>query len=90
MQKYVTEQLPKHFGLLEKFAEQNGSNGHLVGNEITYPDIKTFSLVDSMQNIKADVVDAFPALKKLTETVAAVPAIHAYLHSADRPQPFRS
>lgn len=83
---------PKYLGYFESaIARNQAASGHLIGDAATYPDLSVFQCVaglryafpKAMSRIEAD----FPAVFALHDTVAALPAVAAYLAS-DRRIPF--
>ncbi|KAG0224644.1 hypothetical protein BGW42_004968 [Actinomortierella wolfii] len=52
MEEYFTNQVPKWVAANEKLLIQNGSNGHVVGNKITYGDVCISAMMDYMLSIE--------------------------------------
>eukprot|EP01027_Heterolobosea_sp_BB2_P009301 GEZU01013726.1.p1 GENE.GEZU01013726.1~~GEZU01013726.1.p1 ORF type:complete len:215 (-),score=56.30 GEZU01013726.1:34-678(-) len=90
--EFRNTKLPAHLARYEKFAQQNGNTGHLVGTKLTYVDILLFAVLESFVKPEAasgeldQMLSAqYPALKKIVDGVLAIPAIASYLKSPDRP-----
>ena len=75
--KFLEETLPKIFGGIEKYA----TDGFLHGDQITYADIATFSLVERFLRPNFDnlSLEAYPKLAASVEKVGKLPALADYL-----------
>lgn len=83
--KLLEESIPKYCGILEKRVKANNSPaGWAYGNKITYVDMRISVMVDALKSVNTVVVDAYPALQKLTEAVKARPKIAEWIKN--RPQ----
>eukprot|EP01100_Stratorugosa_tubuloviscum_P003069 TRINITY_DN1724_c2_g1_i1.p1 TRINITY_DN1724_c2_g1~~TRINITY_DN1724_c2_g1_i1.p1 ORF type:complete len:221 (+),score=124.31 TRINITY_DN1724_c2_g1_i1:114-776(+) len=76
------------FGLLEnQLKRNNGGNGYLVGDDVTFVDYNAFEVIEMHQRIApANYFDAFPHLKALSTRVSTRPNVAAYLASPRRPE----
>lgn len=89
---FLKSRVPKYFGYFERVLEHNTTGpGHLVGAELTYPDLSLFQVVAGMRyafpRATARLEPKHPRLVALHDRVAARPRIAAYLAS-DRRIPF--
>ena len=76
---------PQYFGALEKLAASNSARGWFHGANVSYVDFHFTHIVDYiMQHEAPDVLDNYPALKKLTENVKKLPNVAKWLK--ERPQ----
>ena len=84
--------MPKYLGYFENVLNHNRSgSGHLIGTEVTYPDLSLFQIVAGLRYAFPDRIGAlmpqYPGVAALHDAVAARPRIAAYLAS-DRRIPF--
>jgi len=84
--------MPKYLGYFENVLTSNPSgSGHLIGTELTYPDLSLFQIVAGLRyafpNRMRALMPRYPGLAALHDRVAARPRIAAYLAS-DRRLPF--
>ena len=72
---------PKYLGLLNKRITENGSaEGWIFGNKVTYVDLRVALMSDILiRESGANVLDAYPAIAKLKETVEALPNIAKWI-----------
>ncbi|KAF9997416.1 hypothetical protein BGZ80_010526 [Entomortierella chlamydospora] len=72
--------IPTWIKFFEQHLSDNGSNGHLVGNKITLPDIKTAHLVDIINVVKEGTIteESHPSLMKVKTTLDSIPALKAW------------
>ena len=73
--------IPRVFGGLEKLAAANNcAEGWFYGPKVSYADIYFFHCITYVQNKDApNVLDKYPALKKLNESVATLPNIAKWI-----------
>jgi len=89
---FVKSRAPKYLGYFERVLEQNSaSQEHLVGTEITYPDLSLFQIVAGLRyafpRMMARLEPRHARVVGVHDHVAARPRIAAYLAS-DRRIPF--
>lgn len=89
---FLKSRAPKYFGYFGRVLERNPVGAeHLVGAELTYPDLSLFQVVAGMRyafpRTMARLEPKHPRLVALHDRVAARPRIAAYLAS-DRRIPF--
>lgn len=84
---FVGERLPKFLGYFERMLEKNDGE-HLVGSELSYPDLACFQLVSGLRyafpRAMAKLEPEIPHLGGLVRRVAERPRIAAYLASPRR------
>lgn len=83
------ERLPKYLGYFESVLKRDPHGGrHLVGNRLTYVDLSMFQVMEGLRyafpRAMAQLKREYPLLDALTERVAALPRISAYLTSKRR------
>ena len=76
--KLQAEVIPTHMKIFETKLTQS-TTGYLVGNSLTLADICFFSILDALAEKSAAILDHFPAIKKLNETVKTLPHIAKWL-----------
>ncbi|XP_070548576.1 S-crystallin SL11-like isoform X1 [Ptychodera flava] len=65
---------------LEKLlSANNGGNGYLVGDSLTWADLEFFVRMEYAPFFNAAILDQYPKLKALAERVSSVPEIAAWL-----------
>jgi len=79
MKKFFAEDAPKHLGNIEKLIGMYGSNGHSVGNSITWADLFIQDVTHTLHVKDAHVLDKFPHVAKVKQTVESHPKIAAWL-----------
>ncbi|XP_070545488.1 S-crystallin SL11-like [Ptychodera flava] len=80
LRKELAEKLDAKLASLEKFfTTNNGGNGYLVGDELTWADLNFTAQMDYMMKYQASVIDKYPKLKALRERVVALPKVAAWL-----------
>src|SRR5437588_8144873 len=89
---FLKSRAPKYLGYFERVLERNTAGpAHLVGAELSYPDLSLFQLVAGMRyaipRAMARLEPKYSRLVALHDRVAALPRIAAYLAS-DRRIPF--
>ena len=83
------DRLPKFLGYFERVMWRNPhGSAHMVGNALTYVDLSMFQVMAGLHyafpRTMARVQDEYPLLTVLSERVAALPQIAAYLASKRR------
>jgi len=86
---FLKSRAPKYLGYFERVLERNTAGpGHLVGAELTYPDLSLFQLVAGLRyafpRATARLEPKHPRVVALHDRVAARPRIAAYLASNRR------
>jgi len=86
---FVKSRAPKYLGYFERVLEPNpASHEHLVGAELTYPDLSLFQIVAGLRyafpSAMARLERQHPRVVALHDSVAARPRIAAYLASKPR------
>ncbi len=73
--------IPNHLGLLENAVKRNPSGETwLYGSSVTYVDLNLYLVVNAMkQYIENEVLNYYPAVKKIYEAVGSLPNIAEYL-----------
>jgi glutathione S-transferase len=89
---FLKSRAPKYLGYFERVLERNkAGNGHLVGADLTYPDLSLFQIVAGLRyafpRAMVRLEPKHPRTVALHDRVAALPRIAAYLAS-DRRIPF--
>lgn len=79
----ATEFLPHWFSLFEERAQENGANGHLVGEGLTVADLSLYCLVGHfrmgiLDGVPATIADGYPGIEKVVAGVAAHPKVAAF------------
>src|SRR5215469_11847048 len=86
---FVKSRAPKYLGYFERVLEHNpASHEHLVGAELTYPDLSLFQIVAGLRyafpRMMARLEPKHPRVVAVHDRVAARPRIAAYLASERR------
>ena len=72
--------IPKYLGVLEKRAAANNSaDGWIYGSKVTYADFGVYLMSGYVQVVVPNVLDNYPALKKLYDSVEKLPNIAKWL-----------
>lgn len=80
-QAFVEKQIPEWAEFHERILKANGSNGHYIGNQLTFADIKASSVMPLMMKLSGDKYiskELTPALMALYETMEANPKYAAW------------
>ncbi|XP_055346026.1 probable glutathione S-transferase 7 [Paramacrobiotus metropolitanus] len=80
--KFKDETVPGFFKIFDKYIQEHGKDGHVVGNKLSLADLALFNVVDQLITIQltgADCAEQFPNVKKVVDTVKHDPKIDAYL-----------
>lgn len=81
----LENQVPKYLGGLEKLAASNTcAEGWFYGSKVSYVDFLFTHIVEYAQQVAPDILDNYPALKKLRESVKKLPNIAKWI--SERPQ----
>lgn len=86
---FRNERIPKYLKYFDRILERNPSGSRfLVGKSLTYVDLSMFQVIAGLRyafsRTMASVKDEYPLLTELSEHVAALPRISAYLKSPRR------
>jgi glutathione S-transferase len=86
---FLKSRAPKYLGYFERVLERNrAGKGHLVGAELSYPDLSLFQVVAGLRyafpRAMARLEPKHPQVVALHDAVAARPRIAAYLASDRR------
>lgn len=80
--------MPKYFGYFENVLARNPTGGHLIGTDLSYPDLSLFQIVAGLRyafpSRMAALKPQYPRVATLHDLVAARPRIAAYLASERR------
>ncbi len=83
LEKLKNETIPKFLGIFEKLISSNAS-GWIYGSKVTYADFALYNVMGWVKMGAAEALDSFPAVKKNTEAVEALPNIAKWLK--ERPE----
>ncbi|XP_064390335.1 glutathione S-transferase 1-like [Halichondria panicea] len=83
LEKLKNETVPKFLGIFEKLISSNAS-GWIYGSKVTYADFTLYNVMGAVKMGAAEALDSFPAVKKNTEAVEALPNIAKWLK--ERPE----
>ncbi|KAF9574713.1 hypothetical protein EC968_005718 [Mortierella alpina] len=81
MQTFVEKEIPEWAKFHERILQANGSNGHYIGNQLTFADIKASSIMGVMMKLSGDKYiskELTPALMAMYETMEANPKYAAW------------
>ncbi|KAF9954059.1 hypothetical protein BGZ72_004949 [Mortierella alpina] len=81
MQAFVEKQIPEWAEFHERILKANGSNGHYIGNQLTFADIKAASVMGVMIKLSGEKYiskELTPALMAMYETMEANPKYAAW------------
>ncbi|KAF9358547.1 hypothetical protein BGX26_001491 [Mortierella sp. AD094] len=81
LQLFVEKQIPEWALFHERALEENGSNGHYVGDKMSVADLKTATILDSMRAISGDKFisrEKTPAIMALYDHVQQDPKYAAW------------
>lgn len=86
---FVKTRMPKYLGYFERVLERNkAGGGHLVGAELTYPDLSLFQIVAGLRyafpRAMTQLEPKYPRVVALHDRAAARPRVAAYLASDRR------
>ena len=79
-EKFVEEEIPKYWGVIDKMAEKNNSaEGWIYGNKPTYADLGVFHMVDFVLKAVPTFLSDFPHVAKIKAAVEALPNVAAWV-----------
>ena len=85
IQKFFTEELPKHFQNLELLGKLYGNGGpFFVGNHLTWADLYAYDAFENFLQVDKNILNSYPWLAHNRQEVEKDPKISAYLKG--RPQ----
>ena len=78
---FEEQHIPKYLGILNKLITDNAApGGWIYGQNVTYVDLRVALMGDLVLKIAGEsALDAYPAVKKLKETVEALPNIAKWI-----------
>ncbi|GMS92572.1 hypothetical protein PENTCL1PPCAC_14747, partial [Pristionchus entomophagus] len=80
LQKEVVDPaIHKFFTILETRAKENGSNGHFVGNSLTWIDLVVSDHIEILEGLIPNAVDAFPLVKEVQRKTTSCPKLKEWL-----------
>ncbi|GMR49270.1 hypothetical protein PMAYCL1PPCAC_19465, partial [Pristionchus mayeri] len=71
----------KHFELLEKVAKENGSNGHFVGDSLTFVDVFVADRILTISDMLPGFADPYPAVIAVRDNVLSLPKLKKWIES---------
>ena len=72
--------IPRYLGVMEKRAAANNSaDGWLYGEKVTHADFSVYLMLDYVLMMAPNVLDNYPALKKLRQSVEKLPNIAKWM-----------
>ncbi|GMS94348.1 hypothetical protein PENTCL1PPCAC_16523 [Pristionchus entomophagus] len=71
--------IQKFFAILEKRAKENGSNGHFVGNSLTWIDLLVSDHISIIEGLIPNAVDAFPLVKEIEMKTTSCPKLKEWI-----------
>lgn len=83
MKKISEESAPAKLKYFERRAVTN-ENGWMVGGKLSWADLAVYQMIDWMKDVRADMLDEFPGMKKLKASVEALPNIAKWIQ--ERPK----
>ena len=86
--EFEEKHIPNYVGTLEKLITNNkSSGGWIYGDKVTYADLRVAQICDFIGVVcSADVLDAYPAVKKLKTAVEALPNIAKWIEERPKTQ----
>lgn len=79
IKKFLAEDAGKHLANVEKLIKSYGSDGHAVGDSLTWADLQIFELGNMMGRYDPNITNSYPEISKVRKTVEEHPKIAAYL-----------
>ncbi|GMR60659.1 hypothetical protein PMAYCL1PPCAC_30854, partial [Pristionchus mayeri] len=80
LKKKVAEPaINKFFGILEKRAKDNGSNGHLVGNSLTWIDLQVSDHIGVLELYLPNAISAYPLVNEIRKKTTTDPKLKEWL-----------
>lgn len=82
MEKFFTEELPKHLKNLEQLGSLYGhGSSFFVGNQLTWADLEVYDMLEHLVRIDGKILQGHPWLQQNREAVEKHPKIAAHLKS---------
>jgi glutathione S-transferase len=90
LEKVLTETAPASLKLIEKLYEQNqavtNNSGFLVGNKLTYGDIKLVNIYDWLLDRKDAILEQAPRLREHYDKIRSLPKLKEHYSKSDNLQ----
>jgi glutathione S-transferase len=86
LNKALSEAVPNSLKMIEKLLQENNqehNNGFLVGDSLTYADLKLISFYDWLRERREKILDQFSFLKEHNQMVRNLPRIKDFLAQND-------
>lgn len=87
-EKVYTEKAPAHLKLLEKLyhanQSQSGNSGYLVGDQLSYADVKLVDMYDWLRDQRESVLDKVPGLKEHFNKIRNLPKLKENYEKSDK------
>ena len=78
--------LPRFLPIFESILVENGSNGHLVGNNLTLADLGLFEVIYTIEEyIGTDVFKPYPQIELFLAKIKSFDSITKYLNGPQKP-----
>ena len=86
LKEFKETHVPKYFGITGEVVTKNGSpEGWIYGKTVTYADFRVVQICDFVTTLCGpDILDAYPVIVKLKQTVEALPKIAKWIQ--ERPK----
>ncbi|GMR38673.1 hypothetical protein PMAYCL1PPCAC_08868, partial [Pristionchus mayeri] len=72
----------KFFGILEKIAKENGSNGHFVGQSLTWADLLIADHVKTVNILLPGFLDGFPTVLDTVKKIESTPKLKEWIEKS--------
>ncbi|GMR36363.1 hypothetical protein PMAYCL1PPCAC_06558 [Pristionchus mayeri] len=80
LRKEVAEPaINKFFAILEKRAKDNGSNGHLVGNSLTWVDLLVSDHIGILESHIPNALSTFPLVNEIKKKTTTLPKLKEWI-----------
>ncbi|KAF8372321.1 hypothetical protein PRIPAC_78750 [Pristionchus pacificus] len=80
MQRDVAEPaIEKYYTILEKQAKSNGSNGHFVGDSLTWIDLVVSDHIGILETLIPNAVDSFPLVQAVRQKTTSHPKLKEWI-----------
>ncbi|XP_044529879.1 glutathione S-transferase-like [Gracilinanus agilis] len=84
---YIIEKATERFfPVYEKALKSHGKN-YLVGNQMSWADIQLFEAILMVEELKSDVLSAFPKLQEFKARMGKLPSIQKFLQPGSQRKP---
>ncbi|XP_074166755.1 glutathione S-transferase-like [Sminthopsis crassicaudata] len=84
---YILERATERFlPVYEKALKDHGKN-YLVGNQLSWADIQLLEIILMVEEIKSDVLSAFPKLQEFKARISKLPRIQKFLQPGSQRKP---